>query len=132
MRKSVVLALLLPFIAGTAFAERREYEIKPRTYDPIPNDGISDPGSYSNPYEIRQNGSTVGTIQPKYPDLFPGDGIGDPGTYSNPTVIRQRNGGVVTIRPKYPDIFPGDGIGDEGTWDNPTVVSVEGEDEEGF
>jgi hypothetical protein len=58
--------------------------IVPRYYDITPNDGITDAGSYGNPYEIERGGRTIGTIQPRFHDITPDDGLMDAGSYSNP------------------------------------------------
>jgi hypothetical protein len=58
--------------------------IVPQYHDITPNDGLMDAGSYSNPYVVKQNGNTIGTVRPRFHDITPNDGLMDAGSFSNP------------------------------------------------
>jgi hypothetical protein len=62
--------------------------IRPQMFDLIPNDGMFDAGTYSNPYILEQ-GEARYQIQPNIPDLIPDDGMFEGGTYFNPWVIER-------------------------------------------
>jgi hypothetical protein len=77
-----LLCLALALVAAPAGAQR--YEIRPRIFDLNPHDGFLDPGSFTNPYELRGPQGVVGTIRPRVFDLDPADGFLDPGSVTNP------------------------------------------------
>ena len=72
-------------LASSVSAE--EYEVEPQHRDLFPGDGLFEAGSPVNPYVVRQDGETIGTIAPRTPDLFPGDGLFEAGSPSNPLIL---------------------------------------------
>lgn len=83
-----VVGLILISVLLTSFAIAEETEISPRYYDFDAYDGFMDPGSYSNPYVVKDSyGQELGEIKPRYYDFDTNDGFMDPGTDSNPYVI---------------------------------------------
>ena len=63
--------------------------IEPKYFDAVPNDGMLDPGTRSNPYILRDSKGNKYELVPKYGDN-PKDGISDPGTSLNPYVIKRK------------------------------------------
>ena len=85
MRVLMIICLIFT-LAPLAWAER--YEISPKFEDFNPGDGVFEPGSRSNPYEITdESGDTVGTISPKFDTFGNDDGAFKPGSRSNPYVL---------------------------------------------
>jgi len=89
MRALIVVLVLL--VAGWCYAgEKRQYEVSPRYPSFNGKYGVfGEPGSSGNPFEIKRDGQTIGTIRPKYPAIGGHQPkiFGPPGSDRNPWVI---------------------------------------------
>jgi len=88
--KYLIVIVLICCSVGIAYAwDDNEYEIKSRTTDLFPGDGMFEAGTPSNPYVVEDSsGDEIGTVKTRTMDLFPGDGMFEAGTDSNPYVIK--------------------------------------------
>jgi hypothetical protein len=75
--------IALGLSASLALAGDR-FEIRPRIFDLNPRDGLLDPGSFANPYELHGPRGRLGEIRPRVFDLNLRDGFMDPRSFTNP------------------------------------------------
>ena len=64
------------------------YTIEPSYPDVFPGDGIAEPGSFSNPYVVRdESGNLIGSVRPRYEGQENSGGLLEPGNSLNPYEI---------------------------------------------
>lgn len=83
---------VLALTAGSALGSDGEYTLESEWPDYNPNDGFNDPGSWSNPWILREHGQSRYEIFTDWPDFTPGDGFMEAGTSLNPYRLRRRRG----------------------------------------